>query len=307
MVYLPSYAPVELPTCGAWEYLHPDKPSFDPRLPAFIDGITGRELNRAEVKDIGLRLATGLRELGLKRHDVACIWGLNSLEWIMAGFGCMAAGITVSPANFAFSPKELAYQINNSDAQIIFLDPAAVDNFDLARDMITRPFPDSRVVLLCEPQDKPFPSRFKCVSELFGKPGKAEVFRGNQVYETMWLCYSSGTTGLPKGVESTHHNFTSQLQALKPSYQRLGPGDKMIAFPPLSHTYGTTMVLQQPFSVGACAVILPRFEEIAFLSAIEKVGNVLKFADRSTKSSTASSSLLSSLSSSTRRMYQSTT
>jgi long-subunit acyl-CoA synthetase (AMP-forming) len=48
-----------------------------------------------------LRLATGMRSLGVRKGDVACLWGPNSLEWAQTAYGCMAAGVTVSPANAA--------------------------------------------------------------------------------------------------------------------------------------------------------------------------------------------------------------
>lgn len=182
----------------------------------------------------------------------------------------MAAGLTVSPANYAFSPKELAYQINNCGAEIIFIEPWLLPQLDDARPLMAREFPDTHIILLCQRKDKPVPSRYKCVSELFLKPGRAEVFSGEQVHDTQFLCYSSGTTGLPKGVMSTHHNFAAQMEALKPSYQKLGPGNKLLGFVPLSHTYGVTMVHQQPYSVGACSVILPRFDEILSFRAIER-------------------------------------
>jgi long-subunit acyl-CoA synthetase (AMP-forming) len=270
-MYTSDYPQVSLPKSSVWHYQFPSDSPFDRALPAYIDGITGRTLSRGDVHDDGLRLLSGLRALGVKRGDTACLWGLNSLPWIQAAYGCMAAGVTVSPANYAFSAKELAYQINNSDSSVIFLDASLVPILDEARPQINIAFPDSRVVLLCETKDKPVPARYRCVAELFGAPGKAEVYAGDQVHDTIWMCYSSGTTGFPKGVMSTQHNFTSQLQALKPAVEPLAPGDKMIGFVPLSHTYGTTNALLQPFSVGAACVILPRFEEIAFLRAIERV------------------------------------
>ena len=55
---------------------------------------------------------------------------------------------------------------------------------------------------------------------------------------TAYLCYSSGTTGRAKGVETTHHNMTSQLQALNTVYQPLGKGDVVLGILPFSHIYG---------------------------------------------------------------------
>ncbi|BEJ12258.1 hypothetical protein CspHIS471_0207180 [Cutaneotrichosporon sp. HIS471] len=270
MIYTSDYPDVYLPEVGIFEYHFPQNPQFNPDAVAFIDGIDRRSITRREVEHEALCMATGLRTLGLKRRDVACMYGLNSLEWVRAAYGCMAAGLTVSPANYAYSPKELAHQINDSGAQIIFLAPDLVSKFDEARPLLKRAFPDSRVVLLATPENQPVVKRYKIVTDLYGPPGKPERFSGEQVHEATWLCYSSGTTGLPKGVMTTHHNFTSQMQALKVSYQQLTPKDAMLAFVPLSHTYGSTMVLQQPFSMGCPVVLLPKFEEKAALECIEK-------------------------------------
>lgn len=106
-IYDSDYPVPTLPEVGLFTYLFPDKASdsplqqFDPSIPAFIDGFDGRTLTRGQLKTNALRLASGLRSLGLKRGDVACLWGQNSLEWAQAAFGLMAAGITISPANYA--------------------------------------------------------------------------------------------------------------------------------------------------------------------------------------------------------------
>lgn len=93
---------------GLYEYLLPEKASkaannehLKPNSPAFIDAIDGRVLTRAQLADGSLRIAAGLQARGLKKGDTVCIWGLNSLEWVRAAFGSMAAGLVISPANAA--------------------------------------------------------------------------------------------------------------------------------------------------------------------------------------------------------------
>ncbi|BEJ10970.1 hypothetical protein CspHIS471_0103920 [Cutaneotrichosporon sp. HIS471] len=270
VIYTSEHRVPSLPRLGLFEYLFPAEPMFDSSLPAFIDGIDRRQITRAGLEDEALRLASGLRAVGLKRGDRACIWGLNSLEWVRAAYGCLAAGIVVTPANFAYEPSELAHQLNNSGSKLIFIAPDLVDKFNRTRPLLQRAFPDTHVVLLAPEQDKPVPARYKVVTELYGGWAKVEKFTGAQTDATTWMCYSSGTTGLPKGVETTHWNLTSQLQACNIACEPLGPGDKMVAYLPFSHIYGTTNSLFQPLSVGAAAVVLPRFEETNALRAIEK-------------------------------------
>lgn len=78
-------------------------------------------------------------------------------------------------------------------------------------------------------------------------------------------------TGVAKGVETTHHNMTSQLQALTPSYQQLERGkDVALGFLPLSHMYGLALLVHHALVSGVPVVVLPRFEEKAVLSAVER-------------------------------------
>lgn len=126
-------------------------------------------------------------------------------------------------------------------------------------------------MLLCAPEAKPIASPHKALAELFGARGKAARFDGKDSRATAWLCYSSGTTGLPKGVMTSHHNLTSQLQAVNVAYERLHSGkDVVLGILPFSHIYGLTVVLLQPTTVGVPVVVLPRFEEISVLNAIQQ-------------------------------------
>ena len=80
---------------------NPSSPPFPPSTPTLIDAASGKTLTRAEVLLQTQRLAGGLRKLGLKRGDVVGVIGVNSLEWCNAVYGSLAAGLRVSPMNYA--------------------------------------------------------------------------------------------------------------------------------------------------------------------------------------------------------------
>lgn len=101
VIYTSDHPVPPLPESSLFTYLLPDNDQFDASLPAFIDGFTGRTLSRGDLKDSALRIATGIRGLGLKQHDVGMLWATNSIEWAQAAYGMMAAGVCVSPANYA--------------------------------------------------------------------------------------------------------------------------------------------------------------------------------------------------------------
>lgn len=266
-IYTSSRPQVHLQESSLWHYLFPATSNFHPSQPAFIEGHTGRQLTRAEVEDVGLRVKTGLNRLGLHRGDTACLWGLNSLEWVKAGYGVMAAGMIASTANASYEAKEIAHQLNNSGSTILFLDPECVPRFEEARANLDYDFPTERVYLLTTREKNH--TKYGVVDDLVRERGVAEVFSGKDIHNTCWLGYSSGTTGLPKGVKTSHHNFTSQLSIVRNGYQPLSQADVLLGFVPLTHVYGSVLVLTQPFSVGCTAVILPRFDEKAALESIQ--------------------------------------
>lgn len=89
--------------------------------------------------------------------------------------------------------------------------------------------------------------------------------------DTAYLCYSSGTTGRAKGVETTHHNMTSQVQAVNLVMEPLKAGrDRVLGILPFSHIYGLTLLIHYPIMTGVPIVVLPRFDEIGVLENIQK-------------------------------------
>jgi long-subunit acyl-CoA synthetase (AMP-forming) len=164
--------------------------------------------------------------------------------------------------------------VNDSGSEIIFVSPENLAGFRKALSDVKRPFEDSRIVLLCKPEDKPKGSEgLQCVYEIMGTPAlEPEHFDGLESQQTAWLCYSSGTTGLPKGVMTMHCNLTTQLVTSVPLYPAMEQGrDAILGFLPMSHVYGLIALLLYPLSSGVPVVVLPRFDELAAYKAIEKV------------------------------------
>jgi acyl-CoA synthetase (AMP-forming)/AMP-acid ligase II len=83
------------------------------------------------------------------------------------------------------------------------------------------------------------------------------------------LPYSSGTTGIPKGVMLTHRQIATNLAQLAPAVPA-APGDRILAVLPFFHIYGLTALMNAPLRQGATVVVLPRFDLETFLAAIEK-------------------------------------
>ena len=86
------------------------------------------------------------------------------------------------------------------------------------------------------------------------------------------LPYSSGTTGLPKGVRLTHANLVTSVRQVGRGL-RVGPGDTLLAVPPFSHIMGFLVTLALPLCSGATVVTVPRFEPGRFLELLGEPGD----------------------------------
>lgn len=264
----------DLPRTDVFRYMFPQDAGDSP-LPAsalnpdhviYIDGMSGRKLKRGELEDSAKRLACGLKKRGIQRGDTALLFGPNSLDWVIAAWGMQAAGVTCSPANVAYGPKELAHQYNDSGSKAIMLEPALLPVLEDARGLFKNKLDDANIIVLNGT------GKYRSIYEIMDCPRRPEQFDGDEADATAWLCYSSGTTGLPKGVMSSHYNMTSQIQCILPVYPDLHPGeDAILGVLPFSHIFGLMALVHQPLTTGVPVVVFPRFDELAVLAGIEKV------------------------------------
>lgn len=136
----------------------------------------------------------------------------NCLAFPIALLGLAAAGVKATLANASYQPSELAHQITNSNAGLVFVHPALLDTLlkTFASLGLSDAVVQKRVVVMSYTSiEKAMERQLKVGSqwvrfEAFlkqGKLDKEEMFSGNDVHGSIMLCYSSGTTGLSKGVE----------------------------------------------------------------------------------------------------------
>ncbi|KAJ7665919.1 AMP binding protein [Mycena polygramma] len=256
---------------------------------AYIDAATGASITRAELKTLSLSFAYGLRshpttQPFAKRGDTVMIFSPNSLAWPVVLFGSIAAGLRCTLANSAYTSHELAYQYKDSRAKLVL---TAEEGISVVRAMfaeigLSKADADKRIVVLGNdlrwaggPAAKPSPEAAGLVTfeNLIsqGTLDKEEAFDGAAAHETMYLCYSSGTTGNPKGVETTHQNMTTVVDIAVA--WPLPPNDSetpLLGLLPFYHIYGVSNVLNFPLVVGCTVVIQTRFEPVQFCANIER-------------------------------------
>src|SRR6185295_3021623 len=98
--------------------------------------------------------------------------------------------------------------------------------------------------------------------------GRAEQVEVDPLEDLVALPYSSGTTGLPKGVMLTHHNLVSNLKQME-GLEYFSESDTLICVLPLFHIYGLVVVLNMGLYQGATIVTMPRFDLEGFLKAAQ--------------------------------------
>ncbi|KAJ7255024.1 AMP binding protein [Mycena haematopus] len=256
---------------------------------AFVDSQTGASLTRTELLNLSLSFGYGILHHPvtaqyMTRGTTALIYSPNSLAWPVVIFGCVAAGLRCTLANNAYTNSELAHQYRDSGSTLII---TAEDGIETVRAMfqelgIPRAEGDRQTVVMGRDlrwAGGPAAAlRHECrglvaLAELLmlGKLEKEEQFEGALAHETTFICYSSGTTGKAKGVETTHQNVTTFLDIARAFFLDAQSGNPtVLGFMPFYHAYGLILILHLPLTIGWSVVIQSGFEPGQFCRAIER-------------------------------------
>ena len=229
--------------------------------PALVDGPTGRVTTYGELAAGVRRVAAGLAAHGLRTGDVFAILAPNMPGWLVAAYGAMTVGGVVTGINPLYTPDEVAGQLADSRARFLLTVPPLLPT---ARAAVDRAGTGTRIVLLGPPTEATI--GFAELLAHGDDPPDVPIDPGTDL---ALLPYSSGTSGLPKGVMLTHRACVAnvlQLRAAIPS----GPGDRMLAVAPFFHAVGFSAVANVTVHAGATVVTMPRFDLEGFLGAVQE-------------------------------------
>jgi 4-coumarate--CoA ligase len=210
-IYHSHYPSVTSPDESIFTFLFQSPSPFPVNTPAFIDGASGRAITHPELKELALSLGWGLRNsfatlggIPLARGDTVMILSPNTLAWPIILFGCVAAGLRVTTANSGYGPEELKYQYTNSGAGAIFVHPTLLDTVLAMFELISIDASEAKKrIIVADWNELSSETVYIRMCDLLGGQSleEEEKFPGIHANETAYMCYSSGTTGLPKGVE----------------------------------------------------------------------------------------------------------
>jgi acyl-CoA synthetase (AMP-forming)/AMP-acid ligase II len=242
---------------------------------ALVDGATGDTVSYATLATRLESAAARLRAGGFRRGDALAVWGPNDPHWAIAALAAMAAGGHATGIPPGAMTQEAALQLTDAGATVV---AAASPLLDAARAAAAEAGVQEVVALdeLDRSESAPHADPSKPVVRVAsGEKGRHDERSGlveaaqPEPSAVALLPYSSGTTGLPKGVMLTHANVVAGARQIE-CVLALEPRDRMLALAPFAHVMGSVVTLAAPLIVGATVVTMPRFELAAMLGAIER-------------------------------------
>jgi fatty-acyl-CoA synthase len=232
-----------------------------PGRPAVVSRHQERRLTWAELSVEADRVARGLWSLGIRRGDRVGLWSTNCAEWIVMHMGCARAGAALVNVNPAYRSHELQFTLTRSRMKALFLwhkDKRADYEEILGRARHGLDLALEHTIYFDSPE---WPALLDAEGRLPDHVAVDDVAN---------IQYTSGTTGLPKGVMLTHHNVVNNGQFLAQGFHYTEQ-DKIVVPVPLFHCYGCVIGTMSAVNSGA-AIILPNwtFDARATLKAVHE-------------------------------------
>ncbi|KAI8150227.1 hypothetical protein BJV82DRAFT_503477 [Fennellomyces sp. T-0311] len=269
VVYKSTYDPIPLPDLDIYTFLLSEN-EYNTQYPhdrvVTIDGHTGRTLTFAQVRDLATRMAAGWNDIvGLKEGDVVASFAPNQYNHIVVYLSLLGAKCTITPGNPSYTEAEFLHQISNSGAKALVTVPELLPV--LTKVCAKVGIPKERIFLYGEKEV----DGIKSVNSLLGERRVAYPLQGiNPRKDVAFICYSSGTTGLAKGVMLSHRNFISQTLLMLGMEEEKHDDDVVLGFLPFYHIFGLTVLCLNTFYKLLPVVVMSRFEIQLFCELIEK-------------------------------------
>jgi len=231
-----------------------------PSNEAVVDENTGKSLTWKEFNDRINRLANGLLAMGFKKGDGVGIYSRNRLEMLEIFFACGKIGMIYQPMNWRFRPVEVAYGLNDGKPPIAVVHQEFAESFNSIRDQC----PHIRKVVGMGP-DHGLEEDYEKI--LAGSSTK-EPEMWDQIDDdvVVFICYTSGTTGISKGVMLTHKNIFTQI-VNQDAVERITRKDVYLL---LGQMFHVAVLLCFPYLFHGCKVVVMNFEARSVLEAIQK-------------------------------------
>ena len=213
---------------------------------------TGRELTYAGLRESSLALATFLADRGIGPGERVATFMGNGLQAARLFIGVMYAGRVVTPLNLLAQASQLDYVLAHCDARLVFVAPGERERLAAAAARAGRP-----IELVSADPD--------CEEFIAGAPAGADRLAPSACGDDALMMYTSGTTGVPKGVVLTHANVIAGGSFVTRAHA-LGERDRVLAVLPLYHINGQIVTAAATLVHGGSLVMPHKFSATEFWS-----------------------------------------
>ena len=254
------------------QYPYPEHPLHDflvksavrsPNKIAVIDD--QRFMTFQQLNNVSNRFANGLKSIGINKGDIIAILAFNCIEYVIAFYAISKLGGIVTTLNPAYKEAEIKHQLEDSEAKVLIIQSQLFKN---TSNTIINTGTVKHIISIGE-TDSSVPTFDQFIENHSPEFNSVSIDSKNDLIA---LPYSSGTTGMPKGVMLTHFNLVSN------TIQFINVGglaepkedDVFLTVLPLYHIYGMNMLMNGPIALGATIVLMPRFDLVKATDLIEK-------------------------------------
>jgi acyl-CoA synthetase (AMP-forming)/AMP-acid ligase II len=228
--------------------------------PALIDGPSGRTLTFGDLAAAIRKAAKGFATRGLKKGESIALYAPNLPEYAVAFHGAALIGGVATTINPLYTVEELSSQLQDAHARYLITIPPLLDKAKQSAEETGI----EEVFVFGEANGA---TPFGALLENDGDAPKVDI---DPAKDVIALPYSSGTTGLQKGVMLTHRNLVANVvQTGAVLGDDMGSDDVIIGVLPFFHIYGMEVVMSLALHKGASVVTMPRFDLEGFLALMQ--------------------------------------
>jgi len=215
-----------------------------------------------EIAEIIVRHHIVFREYGIEEGDKIALVGRNSANWCAMYLAVVTYGAVVVPILPDFRPEDMQNIINHSDSRMLFIDEKLWESLEADRMKAIMCVVSLDTFELILSQSDKLSGIYASAKSLFSKAYpdfKPEdiKFSGIDNEKLAVISYTSGTTGFSKGVMIPHRSLAANIRYAQANMP-LDPGDPVVSFLPLAHTYGCAFEFLFPFTYGCHITILTK-------------------------------------------------
>ncbi|KAI4368750.1 hypothetical protein MLD38_017269 [Melastoma candidum] len=255
------------PDTSMVSFLFRDSDSY-PDKPALIDADNGEYLTFAGLKSLIISIAHGLTHLGVHKNDVVLVFAPNSIRFPVCFLAIVSIGAIATTVNPLYTSAELLKQNKDSRPTLVVTVP---ELWDKVKGL------NLPTVMLKGGGGSEY--AFESKSKVVGWDDLVQLGQGRSVFpevciqqgDTAALLYSSGTTGLSKGVILTHGNFIAASSMVTQDERLAGEMNNVfLCVLPMFHVFGLSVIMFSRLQMGSSVITMGRFELDSLLKMIEK-------------------------------------